>query len=112
MSIHSEFRSPLSLRGLLARTGAAAAAFYKAYRGRRALCTLIEADERMLHDIGVTRDDVRWALDTRLPQDPSAYLRLRAVTRRAEERARARKAVADGAAASEDGQSAKTDACC
>jgi len=79
--------------GLTARLATAALGLWRAYRGRRALHTLIEADDRMLRDIGVTRDDVRWALDAPTSQDPTAYLRLRAVSRRAAEREELRQAV-------------------
>lgn len=80
--------------GLATRVGAMAFTLWRAYRGRRALRTLIEADDRMLRDIGVTRDDVRWALDAPATQDPTTYLRLRAVSRRAAERSELREAAA------------------
>tara|TARA_R110002020_G_scaffold50844_11_gene144001 strand:- start:7679 stop:8026 length:348 start_codon:yes stop_codon:yes gene_type:complete len=84
--ISAEFATDSRKAGLAARVGTALAGLLRAYRGRRSLRTLIEADDRMLRDIGVTRDDVRWALQAPAGQDPSSLLRIRAVSRRAADR--------------------------
>ncbi|MDQ0316535.1 DUF1127 domain-containing protein [Amorphus orientalis] len=83
MLIHSESSTAPSTRTWSGRVAGWLVAAHKAYKGRRALTRLMEADDRMLHDIGVTRDDVQQALRTPVTDDPSARLRVRAVARRA-----------------------------
>lgn len=63
--------------------------FVKALVGRREVSQLLELDERMLKDIGLSRSDVAGALAAPWVQDPSIILRLRSVERRALQRARA-----------------------
>lgn len=92
--------------GMTARVGKAVVRMWKTYRARRALRTLIDVDDRMLRDIGVTRDDVRWALRASTGQDPSALLRIRAVSRRAAERSELHAAAAERAARQTDGDRA------
>ncbi|MGX1308601.1 uncharacterized protein YjiS (DUF1127 family) [Amorphus suaedae] len=98
--------------GMAARVGKTLSAMVRAYRGRRSLRTLIDADDRMLRDIGVTRDDVRWALQAPAGQDPSSLLRIRAVSRRAAERSELHaKAAARAAAVKEDDTASDYAAC-
>jgi uncharacterized protein YjiS (DUF1127 family) len=60
----------------------------KAFKDRREVMNLAEFDDRMLADIGLTRGDVRSALEEPMHQSPSWVL-----VRRADQRARsARKA--------------------
>lgn len=47
---------------------------------RDALLGMASMDERMLRDIGLTRDDVKWA--TELPLSENAALRLQSMRRR------------------------------
>lgn len=105
MSAEAEARNDHRM-GLAARIGGTLSAMVRAYRGRRSLRTLIDADDRMLRDIGVTRDDVRWALEAPAGQDPSSLLRIRAVSRRAAERAEFDAAAAARAAEAKESDSA------
>lgn len=63
-------------------------AFGKALMGRREVTQLLELDDRMLKDIGLSRSDVAGALASAWANDPSILLRLRSVERRALQRAR------------------------
>jgi len=60
------------------RAAEAAAAFlsavFKARRNRKATRGLLEFDDRMLRDIGLTRGDVRSALSCRFDEDPTYRL--------------------------------------
>ena len=94
------------------RIGNVLAGLLRAYRGRRALRTLIDADDRMLRDIGVTRDDVRWALEAPAGQDPTALLRIRAVSRRATERSELHVAAAARATEASDADGSPDYAAC
>lgn len=61
----------------------------KALMGRREVTRLLELDDRMLKDVGLSRSDVAGALAAPWAHDPSILLRLRSVERRALQRARA-----------------------
>ena len=50
---------------------------WRAWRNRSKLSALSDYDDHMLSDIGLSRDDVRWALDRPFLQDPSAELNRR-----------------------------------
>ena len=63
---------------------------WRAFRNRRAARVLLEWDDRMLADIGLTRHDVRSAMSLPPGEDPTAQLVVRAVERRAAHRAQAR----------------------
>ena len=54
---------------------------------RRDVTRMLDLDDRMLKDIGLTRNDVLGALGSRLAQDPSVLLRRRSVESRARQRA-------------------------
>ena len=69
-------------------SAARVAAVWKAAMNRRAIGQLAEWDERMLRDIGLTRNDVTSALAGRTTEDPSTRLQVLSGERRAAERAR------------------------
>jgi uncharacterized protein YjiS (DUF1127 family) len=49
-----------------------------AWKRRRQVARLVEFDDHMLADIGLTREDVREALDLPFSHDPGRVLQLRA----------------------------------
>lgn len=69
-------------------SAARVAAVWKAAMNRRAIGQLAEWDERMLRDIGLTRNDVTSALAGGVTEDPSRQLQVLSGERRAAERAR------------------------
>ena len=74
---------------------AGAAAMWRSVSNRRAVGRLLDLDERMLRDIGLTSGDVRSAMATPLRDDPSLRLRVLAVERRAAHRAQAKERLPD-----------------
>ena len=54
-------------------------AAYRAHLRRRQMIRLSEADDHLLADIGITREDVRWALDQPFSHDPGIELQRRAL---------------------------------
>ncbi len=54
---------------------------------RREVTRMLDLDDRMLKDIGLTRNDVLGALGRPLGEDPSVLLRRRSVENRARQRA-------------------------
>jgi uncharacterized protein YjiS (DUF1127 family) len=56
---------------------------FRSWNARRHLKTLSEFDDHMLADIGITREDVRWALDLPFAYDPGIELQRRALRNRA-----------------------------
>ena len=73
--------SPSLTEKLLNAAGTAVqhvAALWHAAQNRRSLSRLLEWDEHMLRDIGLTQSDVRSALSTSIADDPS--LRLGAIS--------------------------------
>lgn len=70
---------PPRLRRLLS----AIATGYRAWRNRRAVTGLLDLDDRMLRDIGLSRSDVTSALAGRRREDPSLRLAAAAGERRA-----------------------------
>lgn len=62
----------------------------RAARNRRSVSKLLEWDERMLRDIGLTPGDVQAALSLKASQDPSQKLDALSAERRAAIRAEAR----------------------
>ena len=50
-------------------------AVWRAARNRRSVARLLEWDDHMLRDIGLTQGDVHSALATKLGDDPSSHLR-------------------------------------
>lgn len=75
-----------AVRGAVARVKA----MVRAWQNRRDVRMLLEFDDRMLSDIGLTRTDVTSALASPPDVDPSRRLRVMAVERRAAGRAQAR----------------------
>ena len=71
--------------GVLSQLFDAGARAWRAWRGRRQVIVLRDLDDHILVDIGVTRADVRWALDLPFMHDASCELERRA-TRRQESR--------------------------
>jgi uncharacterized protein YjiS (DUF1127 family) len=65
-------------------------AVWNAARNRRSVARLLEWDDRMLSDIGLTQGDVRSALSGRLTEDPTDQLGARYGERRYATRATAR----------------------
>lgn len=87
----TEFSSGRHTLATLAGTGARhLAALWTAFRNRRAAFRLLEWDDRMLRDIGLTSNDVRSALAGHLNDDPTARLGDFSNERRAAIRATAR----------------------
>ena len=66
------------------------AGFVRAARNRRSVAKLLEWDERMLRDIGLTTGDVHAAMALRVSEDPSQRLEALSAERRAAIRAEAR----------------------
>ena len=54
----------------------------RAWRSRRKLTSLLDLDDHMLADVGVTREDVKWALDLPFSHDPGLELQRRALHQR------------------------------
>jgi uncharacterized protein YjiS (DUF1127 family) len=52
---------------------------YHAHIRRKQLIRLSEVDDHLLADVGVTREDVRWALDLPFSHDPGLELQRRAL---------------------------------
>ncbi len=78
---------------ILAQAGfARLAATWRSVRNRRSVASLLEWDDRMLGDIGLTAGDVRSALASPLGDDPSYRLGVMSVERRAAFRATAQEA--------------------
>jgi uncharacterized protein YjiS (DUF1127 family) len=71
-------------------SAARVAAVWQAAKNRRSVGRLLEWDDRMLRDIGLTSGDVRAALSGRLAEDPSPRLEVLSGERRAAIRARRR----------------------
>jgi uncharacterized protein YjiS (DUF1127 family) len=63
---------------------------YRAWVNRGPVLRMLEMDDRMLRDIGLTRADIGCALAGSPVSDPSTRLRIFAVERRAGNRAQAR----------------------
>jgi len=66
---------------------------WQAMRNRRAVAGLLEWDDRMLRDIGLTRGDVRAAMAGPVHEDPSSRLADTCAERRAARRAMIREAL-------------------
>ena len=62
------------LQHFLATAASAAAGFWLSMRNRRSVAKLLEWDERMLNDIGLTRHDVQSAMAIPAANDPSRHL--------------------------------------
>jgi uncharacterized protein YjiS (DUF1127 family) len=60
--------------------------FYEAIRHRRPIAVLAEHDERLLADIGLTRDDLRAAVREPIWRDPTELLSRRVSATRAKAR--------------------------
>ena len=78
----------LSPTGLLATAVQGVLAPIRWWKSRRQLMRLVDTDDHLLMDIGVSRDDVRWALDLPFSHDPGRELQVRALRNRARERRR------------------------
>lgn len=63
-----------TLSALAAAAARTASRLWKAWRNRRQVVMLVEADDRMLADIGLTRSDLNSALSSPVSEDPSFYL--------------------------------------
>ena len=62
------------LTSLVEASAARVAAVWNAVKNRRSIGRLLEFDEHMLRDIGLTRSDVHSALASPFPEDPSNRL--------------------------------------
>jgi uncharacterized protein YjiS (DUF1127 family) len=80
------------LRHLVEAAWAGVVASWNAAKNRRAVAHLLEWDDRMLGDIGLTQSDVRSAMSGRLSVDPSSSLSAFSSERRMATRANAREA--------------------
>jgi uncharacterized protein YjiS (DUF1127 family) len=70
--------------GILPALIAAIRSASQAWRARRKLSRLLDMDDHMLNDVGVCREDVRWALDLPFSYDPGLELQRRALRNRAQ----------------------------
>jgi uncharacterized protein YjiS (DUF1127 family) len=68
--------------GILATILDKAFAAFSALKNRRRLAVLTDLDDHLLADLGVSRDDVRWALDLPFSYDPGVELQKRALRNR------------------------------
>ena len=82
------------IRRVVAVSASRVAAVWQAAKNRRSVGRLLELDDRMLRDIGLTQGDVRSALATPVDEDPSARLRFLSSERRSALRAQAREKAA------------------
>jgi uncharacterized protein YjiS (DUF1127 family) len=71
---HFEPHSVSLVRRIAEGCGAFVHAVARSARNRRAVKRMLELDDWMLRDIGVTRHDVRNALATRFDEDPAYRL--------------------------------------
>lgn len=76
-------RRPLPLPAPLTALAARLAGFVSVRSNRRAVRRLARLDDRRLHDLGLCRVDVAWALSLPWYADPSAALAERVERRRA-----------------------------
>jgi uncharacterized protein YjiS (DUF1127 family) len=84
-------RSPFEKALTLVEAGARrVVAVWNAARNRRSVARLLEWDDRMLSDIGLTQGDVRSALSGGITEDPTDQLGARYGERRYATRATAR----------------------
>lgn len=67
---------------------------WRAVKNRRSVAKLLDWDDRMLRDIGLTSNDVRSAMSGPVREDPSLRLGLLSIERRAAIRAEARERLA------------------
>jgi uncharacterized protein YjiS (DUF1127 family) len=81
---------------LYKRAAIGLAAVWKAWVNRRRLMPLLELDDHMLRDIGVTRHDVAAALSLPAAEDPSPRLVALSRERQAARRARAAERLVGG----------------
>ncbi len=72
-------RAPAGVLSALVRDISAA---FRSWNKRRQLKTLSDLDDHLLCDIGVTKEDVRWALDLPFAYDPGIELQRRALRNR------------------------------
>lgn len=89
----AETRSPRFLRGVFAIAAAAVgfvAAHLRARKNRRDVARLLEWDNHMLRDIGLTQGDVYCAMAARIDEDPSVQLTMLAMERRSAHHAQTR----------------------
>lgn len=73
----------LAPAGVLSALLRSASAALRSWNNRRQVKALGEFDDHLLADIGVTREDVRWALDLPFSHDPGIELQRRALRNRA-----------------------------
>ena len=78
------------IQHVVAVSAARVAAVWRAAMNRRSVNGLLDWDDRMLSDIGLTRGDVNSALAGRLADDPSTRLRMLSSERRSAIRAQHR----------------------
>ena len=76
--------------GLAGAAYARAAALFRAVQNRRSVAKLLDWDDRMLRDIGLTPGDVRAVMSLPVSDDPSYRLGVLSVERRAAFRAAAK----------------------
>lgn len=62
--------------------GSGFARLFRNWMARRAVLRLLEHDDHLLRDIGVTRDDVRWAAGVPLTMNAALALEERSFKRR------------------------------
>ena len=65
----------LPAQGLLSRLSAFFATRHEARRNRAEFNKLLDVDDHLLKDMGVRRDEVRWAAQLKRSQDPGLALR-------------------------------------
>ena len=85
--IHTQQPIGERLQRVVEVSAARVAAVWRAVQNRRAVGRLSEWDDRMLGDIGLTRNDLNSALAGRVTEDPSARLKVFSSERRSAIRA-------------------------
>ena len=75
-------RTGAAPEGLLAALAHQALAALRAWNNRRHLSRLSDLDDHLLADLGISREDVRWALDLPFSYDPGIELQKRAMRSR------------------------------
>ena len=68
--------------GILPAFGQQLRSAVRAWHSRRKLRSLLDLDDHMLADVGVKREDVKWALDLPFSHDPGLELHRRALRNR------------------------------
>ncbi|MCX5495495.1 DUF1127 domain-containing protein [Kaistia dalseonensis] len=81
-STSTRVRRGRTILTIVAAVAAPVTARVRAWKNRRSVARLLEWDDRMLSDIGLTQGDVYCAMSARADEDPSVQLSMLALERR------------------------------